>query len=208
MFSSYRAETGPYFIPGSPHVVAHPRRLSLTTSWTWGGRCSHSSPSPWPSTSAKRAVALGFTRPVRPKQYVLFSAACTLNMHTRRITRYRHGKSTRKSSLLATAGGKGPEIRSKLVSQASVNRTGTLYEDLLLDLDRLLATDTAFMLGPWLASARALGGDATDCTGTVVGDLSSCADLGSSNLFCFALQNPPTAISHPTLRDRTASCVI
>ena len=38
--------------------------------------------------------------------------------------------------------------------------SGTLYEDLLLDLDRLLATDTAFMLGPWLESARTLGGNA------------------------------------------------
>ena len=23
----YRAETGPYFVPGLPHVVAHPRRV-------------------------------------------------------------------------------------------------------------------------------------------------------------------------------------
>jgi alpha-N-acetylglucosaminidase len=59
---------------------------------------------------------------------------------------------------------------------ASVNRTGTLYEKLLLDLDRLLATDSAFMLGPWLESARALGGTATDCTGTIVGDL-NCTDF-------------------------------
>jgi hypothetical protein len=32
------------------------------------------------------------------------------------------------------------------------------------------------MLGPWLAKARKLGGDATDCTGTVVGDL-KCGDF-------------------------------
>jgi hypothetical protein len=60
---------------------------------------------------------------------------------------------------------------------AMVNRTGNVYEALLLDLDGLLATDTAFMLGPWLASARVLGGNATDCTDTIVGDLDSCADF-------------------------------
>ena len=38
-------------------------------------------------------------------------------------------------------------------------------------MDGLLATDTAWMLGPWLASARKLGGNATDCTDTLVGDL-------------------------------------
>jgi hypothetical protein len=38
-----------------------------------------------------------------------------------------------------------------------VSRTGALYEELLLDLDRLLAIDSAFLLGPWLASARKLG---------------------------------------------------
>ena len=57
-----------------------------------------------------------------------------------------------------------------------VNRTGTLYEELLLDLDKLLATDSAFLLGPWLDSARRLGGTATDCNGTVVGDL-TCPDF-------------------------------
>eukprot|EP01050_Picozoa_sp_SAG11_P009784 SAG11_NODE_945_length_6430_cov_8.027800_1_plen_178_part_00 len=57
-----------------------------------------------------------------------------------------------------------------------MNRTGTLYQELLLDLDQLLATDGAFLLGPWLDRARRLGGDATDCTGTIVGDL-HCADF-------------------------------
>jgi alpha-N-acetylglucosaminidase len=66
--------------------------------------------------------------------------------------------------------------KSVLENPADVNRTGALYVELLLDLDKLLATDTAFMLGPWLASARRLGGTATDCNGTVVGDL-NCADF-------------------------------
>ena len=59
---------------------------------------------------------------------------------------------------------------------AAVNRTGALYVELLLDIDRLLATDRAFLLGPWLESARKLGGNATDCTDTIVGDL-HCADF-------------------------------
>ena len=63
-----------------------------------------------------------------------------------------------------------------VLNEVRVNDTGYLYEDLLVDLDRLLATDTAFMLGPWLASARTLGGNATDCTDTIIGDL-NCADF-------------------------------
>jgi alpha-N-acetylglucosaminidase len=56
-------------------------------------------------------------------------------------------------------------------SSARINETGALYITLLTDLDRLLATDTAFMLGPWIASARKLGGNATDCVGTRVAKL-------------------------------------
>eukprot|EP00040_Diaphanoeca_grandis_P017313 m.90087 g.90087 ORF g.90087 m.90087 type:complete len:978 (+) comp26364_c0_seq1:96-3029(+) len=48
----------------------------------------------------------------------------------------------------------------------NVNTTGLVYETLLRDLDRLLMSDVAFLLGPWLQSARNLGGNATDCTDT------------------------------------------
>ena len=45
-------------------------------------------------------------------------------------------------------------------------------------MDSLLATDTAFMLGPWLAAARKLGGNATDCTDTQIeGDIGNCANF-------------------------------
>ena len=67
-------------------------------------------------------------------------------------------------------------VKGRHTTATAVNRTGALYEELLLDLDKLLATDSAFLLGPWLDSARRLGGTATDCTGTVVGDL-DCADF-------------------------------
>jgi len=40
---------------------------------------------------------------------------------------------------------------------ARIDATGGLYTELLSDLDALLATDTAFQLGPWVASARAWG---------------------------------------------------
>ena len=56
--------------------------------------------------------------------------------------------------------------------------TGALYIELLGDLERLLATDTAFMLGPWLASARTLADGATDCVDTqIAGDIGNCADF-------------------------------
>eukprot|EP01052_Picozoa_sp_SAG31_P001184 SAG31_NODE_39_length_31377_cov_5.971482_15_plen_665_part_00 len=77
-----------------------------------------------------------------------------------------------------------------------VNHTGALYEQLLLDLDQLLATDSAFMLGPWLARARALGGDATDCTGTIVGDL-ACADFMEWNARSQLTTWKPTPQSGP-----------
>ena len=38
------------------------------------------------------------------------------------------------------------------------------YVDLLTDADTLLKTDSAFLLGPWLASAVQWGGNNTDCT--------------------------------------------
>ena len=61
-----------------------------------------------------------------------------------------------------------------------VHATGTAYVALLRDLDALLATDSAFLLGTWLESARRLGGSATDCGDTQLtgGKLNgSCADF-------------------------------
>ena len=59
-----------------------------------------------------------------------------------------------------------------------INATGAAFVELLADLEQLLGTDTAFMLGPWLASARALGGSATDCVGTqIAGDIGRCDDF-------------------------------
>ena len=46
---------------------------------------------------------------------------------------------------------------------AAVKATGEFYAMLLRDIDELVATDSAFLLGPWIAMARGLGGGATDC---------------------------------------------
>ena len=46
---------------------------------------------------------------------------------------------------------------------AAIDRSATLFIELLADLDKLLATDPAFQLGPWLERARRLGGNYTDC---------------------------------------------
>ena len=53
------------------------------------------------------------------------------------------------------------------LSAASLNSTAAAYLDVLADLDTLLATDSAFQLGPWIGLARRLAGEAgstDDCT--------------------------------------------
>ena len=52
-------------------------------------------------------------------------------------------------------------------SPAAIEQNGSAYIALLTDLDVLLASDTAFTLGPWLAMARSVGdANASDCTGS------------------------------------------
>lgn len=46
---------------------------------------------------------------------------------------------------------------------AEIKRTGTVYIELLQDVDALVATDTAFLLGPWIESARRWGAGYSDC---------------------------------------------
>lgn len=60
-----------------------------------------------------------------------------------------------------------------------LNHTGGLYIELLNDLDSLLIADQAFLLGSWLAKARALVSqdhNISDCHDTIIGDL-DCADF-------------------------------
>jgi alpha-N-acetylglucosaminidase len=57
----------------------------------------------------------------------------------------------------------------------TVNHTGSMYVDLLNDLDSLVSTAPDFLLGPWLTAARAWGMNASDCNGTMLGEDSDCA---------------------------------
>ena len=63
--------------------------------------------------------------------------------------------------------------------EKAVKATGTFYSTLLRDIDELVATDSAFLLGPWIAMARGLGGGAMDCVADRFPSLSSgdCADF-------------------------------
>jgi hypothetical protein len=67
-------------------------------------------------------------------------------------------------------------LAAKPLALERLSATGGAYAALLRTLDGLLATDAAFMLGPWVASARAWGANATDCGGGVRGAL-SCPDF-------------------------------
>lgn len=62
------------------------------------------------------------------------------------------------------------------IDALAANQTGLAYAGLLEDLDALLATDTASLLGPWIADARQWGGNASDCGASFRGDI-SCADF-------------------------------
>ena len=60
----------------------------------------------------------------------------------------------------------------------AIEASGAAFVELLADMETLLSTDTAFMLGPWLASASKLGGAATDCVAdNVAGGIGNCADF-------------------------------
>ena len=59
-------------------------------------------------------------------------------------------------------------LSAEPLDAAAVKATGAFYAGLLRDLDALVATDSAFLLGPWLDMARSLAGDgqsgsANDC---------------------------------------------
>jgi alpha-N-acetylglucosaminidase len=66
---------------------------------------------------------------------------------------------------------------------ARISATGTAYISLLNDIDALVGTEYGFLLGPWIQSARAWGANASDCNGTIVGDL-ACPDFYEWNARC------------------------
>eukprot|EP00656_Telonema_subtile_P046113 TRINITY_DN5245_c0_g1_i1.p1 TRINITY_DN5245_c0_g1~~TRINITY_DN5245_c0_g1_i1.p1 ORF type:complete len:881 (+),score=212.00 TRINITY_DN5245_c0_g1_i1:28-2643(+) len=60
------------------------------------------------------------------------------------------------------------------LDDAALKGTGQLYTQVLLDLDVLVSTDPAFLLGPWIASAKLFAGNNTDCTDTGYASITSC----------------------------------
>jgi hypothetical protein len=61
---------------------------------------------------------------------------------------------------------------------SSIQRTGTLYTTLLQDIDALVATHSAFLIGPWIAMARALAAPSDDdCVGASAPMVKTCPDF-------------------------------
>ena len=54
-------------------------------------------------------------------------------------------------------------LHAPRVDAAALAAAGAAYADHLRALDALLAADAAFLLGPWIAAARAWGANASDC---------------------------------------------
>ena len=54
-------------------------------------------------------------------------------------------------------------FQASTLNVPTLNATANAYIDLLLDIDALVGTDTAFLLGPWLESAKAWGANSSDC---------------------------------------------
>ena len=52
--------------------------------------------------------------------------------------------------------------KAKQLNAQDLNRTGQFYAEILQDMDTLVATDPAFLLGPWLVSARAKAAEGAD----------------------------------------------
>lgn len=79
-------------------------------------------------------------------------------------------------------------FRAAKMDLALLQATGGKYIALLKDVDALVQTDSAFLLGPWLTSARAWGTNSSDC-----GSL-SCPNFYEWNARCqITTWNPTTA---------------
>ena len=70
-------------------------------------------------------------------------------------------------------------LLSNPLNAADLLRTGGEYLSLLSDVDQLVATDQAFLLGSWIEMARDLAANATDCGPNI-----TCADFMEWNARC------------------------
>jgi alpha-N-acetylglucosaminidase len=79
------------------------------------------------------------------------------------------------SQTLASAFGDGNTTRP---NAAAISSSGASFIELLLDLDTLVGSDQAFLLGSWLKMARALAGDGSeDCRPSPASPVKTCADF-------------------------------
>eukprot|EP00440_Ansanella_granifera_P043240 gb/GFBE01046875.1/.p1 GENE.gb/GFBE01046875.1/~~gb/GFBE01046875.1/.p1 ORF type:complete len:807 (+),score=163.64 gb/GFBE01046875.1/:1-2421(+) len=76
------------------------------------------------------------------------------------------------AAALPSAGASGAVPSAK-----EVTRTGDLYLQLLADLDKLVGTDQAFLLGSWLSMARRFGKNSSDCSVVGLPAIASCEDF-------------------------------
>lgn len=68
-------------------------------------------------------------------------------------------------------------IGTAKIDTHAVTTTANLYHQILMDLDTLVNTDTAFQLGPWLSNARAIGANDTGCVADGNYPQMSCSDF-------------------------------
>ena len=81
---------------------------------------------------------------------------------------------------------------------ARLAATGSAYVQLLADADALVATDSAFLIGPVIAAARALGAGAADC-GTPAAPAMSCPDFLEWNVRSQLTTWNPTPAGAPVI---------
>jgi hypothetical protein len=87
-----------------------------------------------------------------------------------------------------------------------IAQTGALYVALLDDIDALVGTDPAFLLGSWIGLARALAGNATDCAGSTWG-VTTCPDFYEWNARVQLTSWQPTPKGAPAIPDGPNDCL-
>lgn len=65
-------------------------------------------------------------------------------------------------------------MNAQTLNANRLHATGDIYVELLTDVDKLLMTDFAFLLGPWIRSARLWGENSTDCVADGYDSIKDC----------------------------------
>jgi len=66
-------------------------------------------------------------------------------------------------------------IGRKSIDAAEVRRTSAFYQQVLRDVDSLVGSDSAFLLGSWIEMAKGMADGSEDCVDTGYETISSCA---------------------------------